>query len=108
MENTSEQIHLQITGMSCASCVQRVEKSLQKTAGVLEASVNLATEKAAVTYRPSQTTPQSLVQAVEDAGYQADVLSEDSSGGKEKKERILRAEFRKVLIGIALTLPLVI
>ncbi|MBX3041113.1 MAG: copper-translocating P-type ATPase [Bdellovibrionaceae bacterium] len=108
MENASEQIQLQITGMSCASCVARVEKGLQKSEGVLEASVNLATEQAVVKYAPLKTTPQRLVQAVEDAGYEASLLSEDSKSGKELKEQALRHELHKVLIGIALTLPLVV
>ncbi|MFN8470933.1 MAG: heavy metal translocating P-type ATPase [Anaerolineae bacterium] len=58
-----------VTGMTCASCVRRVEKSLAKVPGVEEASVNLATEKARVTYDPTTTTLDQLRQAVEKAGY---------------------------------------
>ena len=53
---TEREISLPITGMTCASCVRRVEKSLAKVAGVQEASVNLATEKAKVVYDPSTVT----------------------------------------------------
>ena len=55
--------------MTCASCVRRVEKSLAKVAGVQEASVNLATEKAKVVYDPSTVTLDQLAGAVAKAGY---------------------------------------
>ena len=59
--------------MTCASCVGRVEKALEGTAGVSEASVNFAAEKASVTYDPSRVDPDGLVGAIEDAGYGAEV-----------------------------------
>src|SRR5262245_54645499 len=64
-----QQIELPITGMTCASCVRRVEKALTKVPGVQEASVNLATEQAAVRYDPAQVAPDKLLSAVERAGY---------------------------------------
>ncbi len=64
-----QQIELPITGMTCASCVRRVEKALTKVPGVQEASVNLATEQAAVRYDPAQVAPDKLLLAVERAGY---------------------------------------
>jgi len=60
---------LPILGMTCASCVSRVEKALRTPPGVLRAEVNLATEKATVTYLPGQATRQDLVDAVRGAGY---------------------------------------
>src|SRR6266496_885423 len=65
----SDQIELPITGMTCASCVNRVEKALKKTDGVLDASVNLASEQASVTYVPSAAGWSELKAAVEAAGY---------------------------------------
>ena len=58
-----------VTGMTCASCVRRIEKALGKAVGVLEASGNLATEKARVAYDPALVTPEQLQTAVEQAGY---------------------------------------
>ncbi len=66
---TEREVSLPITGMTCASCVRRVEKSLAKVAGVQEASVNLATEKAKVVYDPSTVTLDQLAGAVTKAGY---------------------------------------
>ncbi len=60
-----------IEGMTCASCSMRVEKGLKKVPGVLDAQVNLATEKATVLYDPTQTGPESMVQKVEAVGYKA-------------------------------------
>src|SRR5215208_1966791 len=65
----SDQIELPITGMTCASCVNRVEKALKKTDGVLDANVNLATERATVTYAPGVADFGTLQAAVEIAGY---------------------------------------
>jgi Cu+-exporting ATPase len=59
-----QQIELPITGMTCASCVRRMEKALTKVPGVQEASVNLATEQAAVRYDPAQVAPDKLLSAV--------------------------------------------
>ena len=63
------ELSLPITGMTCASCVRRVEKALARTPGVASASVNLATEKATVTFDPDTASPDQLRAAVEKAGY---------------------------------------
>ncbi len=65
----SQRIDLPISGMTCASCVRRVEKALAKVPGVTEASVNLATEKARVDFDPQTVNLDQLRQAVEKAGY---------------------------------------
>src|SRR5215208_7257490 len=68
--------------MSCASCANRVEKALSKSAGVSEANVNFAAEKATVTYDPGSASLDELIGAVVDAGYGAEVreTSFDVSG----------------------------
>ncbi len=63
------EIMLPIGGMTCASCVRRVEKSLAKVEGVRSADVNLATERAVVKYDPAAANIASLISAVEKAGY---------------------------------------
>ncbi len=69
---TAEQA-LDVEGMTCASCVRRVERKLQKVPGVHEAAVNLATERAVVRYDPAQVNVPELLRAVEAAGYEAHV-----------------------------------
>src|ERR671921_2456606 len=78
MQTTNEnerlaQIAIPVMGMTCASCVRRVERTLSKKEGVAEASVNFAAEKASVTYEPDATNPDELIRAIRDAGYGADV-----------------------------------
>ncbi len=65
----AQELSLPIEGMTCASCVRRVERSLAKVDGVERASVNLATERATVSFRPEIVGPEALRRAVEKAGY---------------------------------------
>ena len=60
---------LDIGGMTCASCVGRVQKALTRVEGVVTATVNLANETAVVTYDPAATGTQAMASAVEKAGY---------------------------------------
>lgn len=64
-------VQLALEGMTCASCAMRIEKSLKKLPGILEASVNLATEQGMVTYDPTQTDVAKMVQKVDALGYKA-------------------------------------
>ena len=68
-EPVIEEMSVGVTGMTCANCVNRVEKTLRKQPGVLGASVNLATEKATVRYLPQSTTATLLQKAIEASGY---------------------------------------
>src|SRR5688500_15438929 len=89
---------LPITGMTCASCANRIERKLNKLEGV-SASVNYATEKAKVDYDAASVAPEQLVAAVEAAGYQA-VLPSDEP--REKAEADETAPLRRRLIASAL------
>lgn len=66
----SREIEFAVAGMTCASCVARVERALKALPGVESASVNLATERATVAYDPSTVTPAGLAQAVHARGYE--------------------------------------
>jgi Cu+-exporting ATPase len=96
-----------VTGMTCASCVGQVERALDKVPGVLEASVNLANERATVEYLAGEVEPRELEKAVEDAGYGVIREDEGSSGGDshEREYRKLRADF---LLAAALTAVILI
>jgi Cu+-exporting ATPase len=73
----SPTLRLQIEGMTCASCAARVEKALARVPGVLDASVNLATEVADVHVSPGQSDMARLESAVEKAGYRARAIADD-------------------------------
>lgn len=104
----SKPVSIDIEGMTCASCVSRVEKSLLKVPGVTSASVNLATERATVQLSDTDNVD-ALFKAIEKAGYKGqktpDVHHHDHSGHQHHDEdaAILR---RDVLIAGVLTLPL--
>lgn len=70
MTSTTDRLELPISGMTCASCANRIERKLNKLEGV-SASVNYATERATVEYDPAVVDPQQLVETVEAAGYRA-------------------------------------
>ncbi|MCB0176913.1 MAG: copper-translocating P-type ATPase [Anaerolineae bacterium] len=103
-------IELPITGMTCANCVNTVERTLnKKVPGILEANVNFATEKATVKYIPGAVTRADMVAAVERAGY--GVVAADSEDAlvdaeKEARQREIRDQTRKLWVGVIFTLPL--
>lgn len=68
-----------IEGMTCASCAMRIEKGLKKVPGVLDAQVNLATERATITYQPNETGIEQMVQKVDMVGYKAIPLDQPAS-----------------------------
>ena len=100
---TAPTLDLGIGGMTCASCVGRVEKALRKVPGVQEASVNLATESARITYAPADQMEARLRRAVRDAGYEPRAV-EDTRG----EDLSPWAGFAPVAAGIVLSTPLVV
>src|SRR4051794_34984941 len=96
-----QHLELPITGMSCASCANRVERSLNEVDGVV-ATVNYATERATVDFDSQQVAPEDLVGAVEAIGYGA-VLH----GGPEAEDST-RSLRRRLLASAALSLPVLL
>ena len=98
---------LEIEGMTCATCTGRVERALTATPGVIAASVNLATQSAAVSYAQGAVAPSELVRAVEGAGYHARVHSQGDAPAPVADRQAAEAERlkRNFLISGALTLP---
>ncbi len=137
-DHSRHQAAFAIEGMTCASCSMRIEKGLKKVPGVIDAQVNLATERATVTYNAAETGPEQMMQKIEAVGYKAFPLdqpgplavvlqpeqvapSDDrsvdagaTSGMLQEDERSKRKErelLRKrnlLIVGIALSLPVVI
>ncbi|MCF8008743.1 MAG: heavy metal translocating P-type ATPase [Halanaerobiales bacterium] len=66
----SKKLSLQVEGMHCAACSQKVESSLNKTEGITSANVNLATEKATIVYNPGKVDKKNIIKVIEDSGYQ--------------------------------------
>ena len=97
-----ERIELVLEGMTCAACATRIERKLGKLDGV-EASVNYATEQAAVTYDAERVGVHDLVDAVVAAGYRARPL--DQAEGREDRVAPVR---RRLLVAAALSAPLAV
>ncbi|HUP27015.1 MAG TPA: heavy metal translocating P-type ATPase, partial [Chloroflexia bacterium] len=85
----TEEALLPIEGMTCASCVRRVEKSLLKLPGVESAGVNLATEQASVRFNPAMVGREEMRKAVEKAGYglRAEAQPQEAAEGEEPVDR---------------------
>jgi Cu+-exporting ATPase len=94
-----DHVELPITGMTCASCANRIERQLNKLDGVT-ASVNYATEKATVDYDHDVVEPEQLLAAVEAAGYQAVLPSDNPIDEADELDET--APLRRRLIGSAL------
>ncbi len=101
--NATAPLTLAIEGMTCASCVLRVEKALKKVPGVTGATVNLATETASIDAAPG-TLPSALEAAVAQAGYTAHLRSAEAAAAPPAAADA--AQGRRVAIAAALTLPL--
>ena len=104
-------IDLPITGMTCAMCQKNVARALNRSDGVISASVNLASEKASVSYLPGVARRSDLIAAVEHAGY--GVIDTSASDAPEDQEAAARQaeierQARLVKIGAAFTIPLAI
>jgi Cu+-exporting ATPase len=82
-----EKISLPVEGMTCASCVARVEKAIKKIDGVKEVSVNLATEKATVEFEKSKVDVEKIANRVEDAGYKIILPTKDKSTAERKENK---------------------
>jgi len=83
----SARVTLPVRGLTCASCVRRLEEALARTGGVRHAAVNLAAERATVDYDPGVVSVRALEQAVRDAGYQVEALEAQAGEDREHAAR---------------------
>ncbi|HEU5198536.1 MAG TPA: heavy metal translocating P-type ATPase [Ktedonobacterales bacterium] len=112
----TQETALALEGMTCAACARRIERGLQKVVGVESAAVNLATERGMITYDPQKADVAALIAAVEKAGYGARELrpeplrandaSMDEAALRQRKET--RRKLAILLLGVALTIPLMV
>ena len=103
-DTTSPSIDIGIGGMTCASCSSRVERALKKVPGVQEATVNLATESARITFAAGEQMEARLRRAVRDAGYEPRTPAQMDAADDASPW----AGFAPVAIGLVLSAPLVL
>ncbi|HEX9739223.1 MAG TPA: copper ion binding protein, partial [Ignavibacteriaceae bacterium] len=109
-----KKISLPVEGMTCASCVARVEKALSKVDGIDDVSVNFATEKVSLSYNPDKVNEKIISSAVEDAGYKIDITSLQKTTKMEERiapskpndfEKNLKKDF---ILSVILTIPVLV
>jgi Cu+-exporting ATPase len=101
-------VSLDIEGMHCSSCAAIIEKSIRKVDGVKEANVNFAAEKASILVDESVAEKETLIKAVERAGYKASVTKQiQSESDKNKQQDQIKGMFRKFLVSFVLSLPMI-
>jgi Cu+-exporting ATPase len=107
-EVKSNQVTIPIGGMTCAACASRIEKVLGKTEGVTMASVNLATEKATVTYNPQVIRLSGIKQIIEKTGYKALNIDKKNAVDEDKlrKEKEIRTLWLKFAVSAIFGVPL--
>ncbi|AGA92061.1 copper/silver-translocating P-type ATPase [Thioflavicoccus mobilis 8321] len=110
-EPVVEEHEIGVGGMTCAACSARVERALAKLPGVVEAGVNLATERATMRYLPAMLTPARIAQAIGDAGYEPRPLADggaataDADQAHQSRQRAMR---RDLWLAAGLTLPVLV
>jgi len=98
---------LGVEGMTCASCVARVERALRKTEGVSNATVNLATEKATISFNPARVSLDRLRRSVADAGYTL-IVAVPEKGDDPGRLLTVRALKRDLILSASLALPIML
>lgn len=99
-----ESAELEIQGMTCAACSTRIEKGLNRLDGVNQASVNLALEKAQVSYNPAELSASDLIKKIESLGYSASVPQEDEP--VDHRKAAYEHKKRLFIVSALLSLPL--
>lgn len=104
----SDKAVVKIGGMTCATCVNTVEKALKNADGVLDVQVNLAAEKAYVTYNARTTAVADMKKAIEAAGYQYLGVEGEATAQAEQaaRSRDLREKRNRFIVGFAVSIPL--
>ncbi len=111
METKIQTLTLPVEGMTCASCVARVEKVLTKVEGVEKTTVNLATEKATIKFDPSKATAEQMAKVVEEAGYKlilpATGISAVQKDGSAQSDNYIKLK-KEFIISLLFALPVMI
>ncbi len=101
-------IELGIEGMTCASCVSRVEKTLKRLPGISDATVNLTTERASVRYSPDAVGTDDMASAIAAIGYQAHPLDVGSGSTDTTHDDALAKMKRDVILAFVLAIPVLV
>ncbi|XP_042706982.2 copper-transporting ATPase 1 isoform X2 [Chrysemys picta bellii] len=98
-------LELVVRGMTCASCVHKIESTLMKTKGVLYSSVALATNKAHIKYDPEIVGPRGIIQTVKDLGFDTSLIKKDRSASHLDHKQEIRQWKRSFLVSLFFCIP---
>jgi len=106
----TNRVEFPVTGMTCANCAANIQRALnKKVAGIVSASVNFASEHAAVEYIPGIATLPDMIAAIEAAGYcvvSPEEVSEEEDAEQIARQAEIRDQTRKFIVGVIFALPL--
>ncbi|NWW06217.1 ATP7A ATPase, partial [Oreocharis arfaki] len=108
MENCGEGdgiLELFVRGMTCASCVHKIESTLMKTNGVLYCSVALATNKAHIKYDPEAIGPRDVIQVIKDLGFTPSLVKKDRSASHLDHKQEIRQWKRSFVVSLVFCIP---
>ncbi|NWT90736.1 ATP7A ATPase, partial [Lanius ludovicianus] len=108
MENCGEGdgiLELVVRGMTCASCVHKIESTLMKTNGVLYCSVALATNKAHIKYDPEAIGPRDVIQVIKDLGFATSLVKKDRSASHLDHKQEIRQWKRSFVVSLVFCIP---
>ncbi|NWT20367.1 ATP7A ATPase, partial [Vireo altiloquus] len=108
MENCGEGdgiLELVVRGMTCASCVHKIESTLMKTSGVLYCSVALATNKAHIKYDPEAIGPRDVIQVIKDLGFSTSLVKKDRSASHLDHKQEIRQWKRSFVVSLVFCIP---
>ena len=108
-----EKLSIPVEGMTCASCVARVEKTISKFDGIKSVNVNLATEKASFEYDPNLVDLNKLAETIEDAGYKLDLSALDKKASSDNVKELKVDSYMKelqhdLIFALVLTVPILL
>jgi P-type Cu+ transporter len=104
---TAEHVDLALTGMTCAACAARIEKTLNSLDGV-QATVNFATEKASVAFDASVVSTDDMRSAVESIGYGAELPTASAAEDDDADDRRRRSLLRRLVVAVVLGFPVLL
>ncbi len=106
----TNKVEFAVTGMTCTNCAANIERALnKKVSGIVNATVNFASERAAVEYIPGVATLQEMITAIESAGYgviSPEEISEEEDAEQIARQAEIREQTRKFIVGVIFALPL--
>ena len=100
-----EEVVLQILGMHCPACAQRIENTLSKLEGIIEAKVNFALKEVIVRFNLDRINIEKIKATIKRTGYEA---VEQEEGFAEKRKKVIKRKLMLFFIGLALTIPIVV